>query len=150
MYYLYGDKHYEISCPTLQAVSIATALPSHSLLQGKLLTKAGRYWEAIQVLGSPESHVTETDQSECRIVLGIAHLYAGEEDKVLKVLGAGHGAGQVPRLFHEMVYYMRGVASLLLGQNKSGLEDINRSLVANPQSYRVGLCMYLLNVHVRM
>ena len=92
--------------------------------------------------------MTETDQSECRIVLGVAHLYAGEEDKVLKVLGAGHGAGQVPHLFREMVYYMRGVASLRLGQNKSGLEDINRSLVANPQSYRVGLCMYLLNVHV--
>ena len=90
--------------------------------------------------------MTETDQSECRIVLGVAHLYAGEEDEVLKVLGEGHGAGQVPRLFQEMVYYTRGVASLCLGQNKSGLEDINRSLVANPQSYKVRVFSQCTNV----
>lgn len=121
--------------------------PSHSLLRGKLLTKAGRYHEAIQVLGSPESHVTKTDQSECRIVLGVAHLYAGEEEEVVRVLGEGEGEGEVPGLFQEMVYYMRGVASLSLGETRSGMVDVNRSLVLNSQSYRVSVSIYGL-VHV--
>ena len=129
-----------MQCLILQAVSIATALPpspSNTLLRGKLLTKAGRYQEAIQELGSPENHVTKTDQSECRIVLGVAHLYAGEEGEVVRVLG--EWAGQVPGIFQEMVYYMRGVANLRLKRNKSGLADINRSLVTNPRSYKVCL-----------
>lgn len=89
--------------------------------------------------------MTKTDQSECRIVLGVAHLYAGEKEEVVRVLGEGEG--EVPGLFQEMVYYMRGVASLSLGETRSGMVDVNRSLVLNSQSYRVSVQIHCL-VHI--
>ena len=123
-------------------MSIATLLPpspAHSLLRGKLLTKAGRYGEAIQMLGSHDNHMTENDQSECRVVLGVAHLYARQPAEVVKVLRGAEqkGAGQMPRLFRELSHYMMGVANLCLGQSREGLAEVNRSLILNPESYRV-------------
>ena len=91
--------------------------------------------------------MTKTDQSECRIVLGVAHLYAGQKEEVVRVLGEGEGEGEGPGLFQEMVFYMRGVASLSLGETRSGMVDINRSLVLNSQSYRVSVSIHGL-VHV--
>ena len=113
--------------------------PAHSLLRGKLLTKAGRYGEAIQMLGSHDNHMTENDQSECRVVLGVAHLYARQLAEVVKVLGGAEqkGAGQMPRLFRELSHYMMGVANLCLGHSREGLAEVNRSLILNPESYRV-------------
>ena len=110
--------------------------PAHTLLRGKLLTKAGQYEEAIQVLGSPDCHMSNTDQSECKVVVGVAHLHAGQPGEVVKVLG--EDVGQMPCLFQEIAHYIRGVANLILGRGKAGLADINRSLATSPQSYRVG------------
>ena len=82
--------------------------------------------------------MSKTDQSQCRVVLGVAYLYAGEIGDVVKVLGdKGEGEGEVPRIFKEMVHLTRGVALLRLGKGREGVADINRALVTNPQSYKV-------------
>ena len=123
--------------------SLSSSL-SHDLLKAKLLIKAGRYHDAIQILSSHDNHVTKADQSESRLVLGAAYLYAGDISDVVRVLeneededGVGERRGTIPQMFEEAVWYMRGVAKLQLGHMKEGLCDINRSLVINPLSYKV-------------
>ena len=85
--------------------------------------------------------MTKTDQSECRVVLGVAHLYAGDISDVVRVLSEEKN---IPPIFQEVAYYTRGVANLCLGQYRAGLSDINRCLVANPQSYKVINTLYII------
>ena len=112
------------------------------ILRGKLLTKACRYKEAIDLLTSlmeRDPDMSKADKSECKVVLGVAHLCAGEVGDVVRLLGDKEEEEGIPRIFREVVYYTRGVALLRQGRSRAGLTDINRALVSNPQSYKVAV-----------
>ena len=82
--------------------------------------------------------MSKGDRAECRVVLGVAHLYAGNYGDVVRVLGEGEREEErIPRIFKEIVFRTRGVAHLRLGQSQSGLADVNRALVTNPDCYKV-------------
>lgn len=82
--------------------------------------------------------MTKTYRMECKVVLGVAHLYAGNLGDVVRVLEEGEGEDErIPRIFKEVVFRVRGVAQLKLGQSRAGLADVNRALVTNPDCYKV-------------
>lgn len=72
------------------------------------------------------------------MVLGVAHLYAGNYGDVVRVLRGEEGEEErIPHIFKELVYHTRGVAHLRLDQHHAGLADVNRALVINPDCYKV-------------